>query len=479
MLNKMFFIKKYLTVLILFIFTSGFLFARSPEKESASEIKYIFYFIGDGVGYSHLSLTEAYLANIENRIGVVPLKMTGFPVHGMVNTFAKNRQITGSAAAASSLAYGIKENINNLSYFEGNYKNERSLLQLARENGLKTGVVTNVSIDHATPAAFFANATGRNQYYEIGLQLADSEIDFIGGGGFRNPKGYDNAQKNLYEIMKEKNYHLFTDIYDYSPSHKKLYFFNPVIRGAGDMPYAMDKDREGGYSLTEIVNIGIDFLENDNGFLMIIEGGKIDWAAHRNDAAAIVHDIIDFDNSVKSAYDFLLKYPDETLIIVTSDHETGGLSLGIDQNGYQSNFEKLNYQKISQAALSSKVSRLFRENPNTDIEDVFNFVTEKFFSEDFMFNNYEKEMLTLAVLHYRGEEEVSDAKRRYLYRGYCPISFTCTKIINNRASVGFTTEGHTAAAVPIFSIGQGSRFFGSYLDNTDIPLRIIELMGWE
>lgn len=470
-------IKKFLTVLILFIFTPGILFCKSVDKDAAPEIKYIFYFIGDGLGYSHVSLTEAYLANKEGRIGVVPLKMTGFPVHGMVNTFAKNRQITGSAAAASALAYGLKENVNNISYFESNYKAERSVLYHAGKNGFKTGVITTVSIDHATPAAFFANEPYRSNYYEIGLQLAESEINFLGGGGFRRPEGNDNTQKNLYEILIEHDYYIFSDADENVSDHDKVYFLNPVIHGSGDMPYAMDREMQGGYSLTDFVKTGIEFLENDEGFLMIIEGGKIDWAAHRNDAAALVYDILDFDNSVKVAYEFLLKYPDQTLIIVTSDHETGGLSLGIDKTGYQSNFKALSYQKISQAALSGKISGLFAKNPDVEERKVHQLVMDKFFADGFVLNDKETEKLNTAILHYKKPEMISNVKRRYLYRGYCPISFTCTKIINQRASVGFTTGEHTAAAVPIFSVGTGSKLFGSYLDNTDIPLRIIELLN--
>lgn len=462
-------------IALFFIFVFP-LYASDSQQPHNTKPKYIFYFIADGLGYSHISLAEAYLANIEGRIGAVQLNMCKMPVYGMVNTYSKNRQITGSAAAGTALAYGQKENINNLAYFEGNYSDKKSVLRIAQSNNYSTGVISTVSIDHATPAAFFAHSPSRSNYYDISKFLVDSGIDFIGGGGLRFPKGSEKDMQDIFDILRENEYDILSSITRIDNESNKLYIKNPVLLGAGDMPYAIDRSDQGGYSLEEVFDAGLNYLHGrEKGFFMVIEGGKIDWAAHRNDAATLVYDIIDFDNAVKKAMEFYYNYPDETLIIVTSDHETGGLSLGIGKQGYNSNFEKLSYQKKSQAYFSSKLSDFLKDY--NDFEEIVDFITNEFFKAGFSFTKAEIELLKVAYLHKNDNDLISPELFRELYRGYCPIAFTTNRIINDRAAVGFTTDAHTAAAVPIFSIGVGSELFGGYLNNTDVPLKIIELIN--
>ena len=453
--------------LLLFVFASCNQVSK-PEKNDA-EVKYVFYFIADGLGYSHISLTEAYLANLNNEIGAVSLTMTDFPVHGMVNTFSKNRQTTGSAAAGTAMAYGRKEDINKIAYFDGDFKESKSILQLAADYGYANGLISTVSLNHATPAAFYANAPSRKKYYEIALQLSSSTIDYLGGGGLYKNTGDDLMQLDVYNILLQNGYNIVSQKSDVDYNSGKLYFKSHKLFSEAEMPYAIDnKDKY--YMLKDFLQVGIDFLKGKEKFFIVIEGGKIDWASHENDAATIVNEIIDFDMAVKSAYEFYLKYPDETLIIVSSDHETGGLALGINKNSYETDFAALNLQKISQFELSNKVSVMRRKNKTWS--EILKMIKLEFFDSSIQLNEEEQSMLELAYLHSITPSLIGSFNYRELYGTYCPISFTATRIINNRASVGFTTTYHTAAAVPIFSIGNNSQLFLGSMDNTEIPIKI-------
>lgn len=467
--------KEVYLVIGLLIFSVLFWGCSNDKEESAKVPKYIFYFIGDGMGYSHISLAEAYLANVEGDIGARQLAMTKFPVYGMVNTFSANRQITGSAAAGTALATGYKENIDNVGFFDGKFKDKETILQTAQNKGYKTGLISSVSIDHATPAAFYANSPCRSNYYDIAKQLVGSEINFLGGGGLRNNMGEDNLEPDVFNLLIEDGYEILNNIDELNKENEKTFLVNPVILPSADMPYAIDRAELGGYSLENIVNAGIEFLFDDNGFLMVVEGGKIDWAAHENDAGALIYDIIDFDNSVKMAYEFYKNYPDQTLIIVTSDHETGGLALGIDENRYHSEFGVFSQQRISQSYLANKLEE-FYNNGSLDFSALIEFLDNKFFNEDFSLTPKERARINSAYIHTKNPSTISDSELYTLYKGYCPVAYTCSDIINRRAAVGFTTGYHTAAAVPVFSIGVGSERFAGYLDNTEIALILRQIL---
>jgi alkaline phosphatase len=447
----------------------------SDIKSDKSELKYIFLFIGDGMGYSHISLTEAYLANTEGIISANRLNMTGLPVHGYVNTFSKNSQITCSAAAGTALAYGIKENNNAIAYFDGEYKDKLSILQFAQQSGFKTGIVSSVSLNHATPAAFYANSASRSSYYNIAQQLVDSDINFLGGGGIRNPKDIDNNAEDIYELLEKSGYNIVTDIKDLNKSYDKQYLLNPFIHSDGSMPYAIDRDIEGGFALADFTKSAIQHLFNEDGFFIMIEGGKIDWAAHDNDAAAIIMDMIDFDNAIGYALDFYQQFPDNTLIIVTSDHETGGLTTGLNKNAYKSDFSIVNYQGISLSCIDKTIRQLNQSNFKTILETI----KTDFFKSGFELTEAEIEYLETAYKHKFNPESISKEELDRLYYVYCPISISCIRIINDRASIGFTSFHHTASAVPVFSKGNGAEKFGAYLDNTDIPKIIKSIIGSE
>ncbi|MDD2635883.1 MAG: alkaline phosphatase [Bacteroidales bacterium] len=447
--------------------------------------KYIFLFIGDGMGTNHVNLTQAYLKSINGEIGYQDLTMTTFPISGTCSTFSKSRLITDSGAAGSAIACGKKANTGEISFYDDINESESSpmsIAKIAEANSLKVGIITSVSINHATPAAFYAINESRSNYYKIGKQLAESEFDFFAGGGFKYPKGRKNNNTDLYNICANSGYNHITDITEiptFTKPNDKILFVNPVLWADAEMPYEIDRTEHGGYSLSQIVSAGIDFLDNENGFFMMVEGGKIDWAAHENDAATIVNEVVAFDNAILEAYRFYLEHPDETLIIITADHETGGISLGLGQNGYQSDFALLANQKMSSYQFSSIIKKYKTSNSAYKLDDIIDLANSHLFFDDINLSDYERSQLNDAYMYYFFNETDLDSNQLHnLYGAYNPIATIFTKILQNRASVGFTSWAHTATSVPVYSIGIGAEEFSGNFDNTDISKKIKNIMGW-
>ncbi|MBE9487959.1 MAG: alkaline phosphatase, partial [Bacteroidetes bacterium] len=295
--------------------------------------KYVFLFIGDGMGISHVHITNEYLKITENS----SLLMKSFPSVGVATTNCYERFITDSAAAATALSCGQKTRPGMLGMNPDTMAIE-NVSTVLHEQGKKVGIITTVSLDHATPAGFYAHQPSRDEYYEISSQLSTSGFEFFGGGGILDPKGgevsfEEQAQENGYTIANTVK-----EINDIEKGDDKIIAISPMLQDSKSMVSAIDRE-EGDLTLKNIVEKGVEVLDNEDGFFMMVEGGKIDWLAHANDVAGIINETIDFDNALQVAYDFYLKHADETLIIVTADHETGCLTPGSTFMGYDSNLK--------------------------------------------------------------------------------------------------------------------------------------------
>ena len=425
--------------------------------------KYVFLFIGDGMGISHVKLTEAYLHSLSKDYpGFDALSFDTLPIAGMSTTHANNQLITGSAAAGTALATGHKTNIGRIGKSPDKTETYESIAYKFQDAGYKIGIISSVSINHATPAAFYANQDSRKYYYSIGIDLINSEFDFFGGGGFHKADSLEN--ENLYELAEKAGYQIFRETLnpDSLNAEGNVMLINPVLGSDAEMPYAIDRKFEGGYSLAEITRAGIRHLTSEDGFFMMVEGGKIDWASHENDAATIVHEMIDFDLAIQQALNFYLEHPNECLIIITSDHETGGLSLGNAAGGYDTDFALLKKQQMSYYR-SRKISmdKLFDKSM---IEDIFGI-------DDL--SDWETSMLEQAKHPQDNPDYHMD------YGAYHPYLKTCNNILNLRSGVGFTNWDHTAEPVPVFAIGHNQMLFSGSYDNTDIPKKIMEACGMD
>ena len=359
--------KKFLlfaaSMLIIFLSAQGNTNQSSSKK--ATHPKYVFLFIGDGMGLSHVSMAEAYLSTQKGQISNESISFTRFPVIGLVTTYSANSYITCSSAAGTAMSTGTKTN-NYMLGVDPKGNKLRSISYKIHEKGIPVGIASSVTIDHATPGAFYASSTSRTNYYEIAEQLPKTGFEFFGGGGFVQPKGEKGDQQNIYELISKAGYKIIRGQENLkNKTQKDKVVFLQREGKEGDLPYALDR-KPGDLSLKEVVAAGIEHLYGNKGFFMMAEGGKIDWAAHSNDGKADILEVLDFADAIEVAYQFYLKHPEETLIIVTADHETGGVSLGREK-GYTLSLKELDPQTRSIDSNKSQKEQIKKLNNKANI----------------------------------------------------------------------------------------------------------------
>ena len=347
----------------------------------AQQAKYVFYFIGDGMGVNQVNGTEMYLAEQEGRIGVKPLLFTTFPAGTMATTFSATNSVTDSSAAGTALATGEKT-YNGAVSMDDDKNVLSTVAERAKKAGRKVGIATSVSVDHATPAAFYAHQPNRSRYYEIALDLPKAGFDFYAGSGFLKPTTTADKKEapNVFPIIEEAGYTIARGLDEYkekAADAKKMILIQKEGAEPSCLPYAIDHE-EGDLTLPEITESAVSFLSKGNkkGFFLMVEGGKIDWACHSNDPVTVFEEVIDLDNAVRVAYEFYKKHPKETLIVVTADHETGGMGLGIGK--YELHLKSLLNQKQSQDLLSKAITDLRKDKAGkASWNEIKDLLTEK------------------------------------------------------------------------------------------------------
>ena len=432
----------------------------------ANAQKYVFLFIGDGMGQTDIDLYEAYLAEKDGKDGFEQSNISKIPLLSMCSTVCKNRRITDSGAAGSAIACGQKFNVGEISYSESGSQ-PKSIAKFAKEKGMKVGIISTAPMNHATPAAFYANQPTRKNYYQIGLQLAESNFDFFGGGGLLKQTGNKKEEKDLMTIYQEAGYLTFTStkaISSLKSHNTKVIFTNETLDRDASMPYKIDREDSPNSSLAEIVNTAITHLDNPKGFFMMVEGGKIDYAAHDNDAATMIGEMEDFDEAVGEAYKFYLQHKNETMIIITADHETGGVSLGIADNGYESDFGILAKQKMSMSKFASIIKKQTKNEESVSMKDYSDLASKYFMGIEMDFSSDEQAILNeaFAAVNVKNNRAKSEVKSRY--NGNNPMAYAYCQIMNRKASVGFSTNSHTCAKVPVYAVGTTTPIY----DNTEI-----------
>ncbi|MEA3504151.1 MAG: alkaline phosphatase [Bacteroidota bacterium] len=453
------------------------------ESYKGPHAKYVFLFIGDGMGLAQVNATEAYLASLKNEIGITKLNMSKYDIQSYMTTFAENRYITGSAAAGTALATGEKTSINTISMNGDRTKSLKTVAEMAKESGHKVGIITNVYINHATPAVFYAHVPSRGNYYDIGLQLTNSDFDYFGGGDIKYSTGRKHDKKDIKKIAAEKGYKYVNtkeEILSLNKNSGKVIAVNPRLFGGGAMPYAIDiNDKD--ISLAGFVEKGIEVIDNKEGFFMMVEGGKIDWACHGNDAATTIQGVLGLDRAVDVAEEFYKKHPDETLIIVTADHETGGMSVGYRHTHYESYYARLKNQTISNVQFGRVLDKLTKNGATPSYLQVFA-LTEKYFGfnidKDMMLTDKEEKALKKAYrIQFLGEEDTAEKDAMALsYTGDKPYAAVCVQLMNHKAGISFSSNSHTGIPVPVRAKGVGAELFNTYLDNTDITKNIMKIM---
>lgn len=459
--------------------------SSAGEYYSGKTAKYIFLFIGDGMGIAQKMSTEAITGE--------KLVFDDFPVQGITTTQANNRFIIGSAAAATAMSSG---QITNIGMIGMSPKGEhvKTIAEIARDKGQKVGIISSVSIDHATPAAFYAHVPKRSQYHYIDHALATSGFDYFAGGGLKDPKGTRKgvtSKGDALSAIKRAGYKIVSNRSEFenlSSNNKKVLAYNEWLQDSGATPYEIDR-RTQDISLAEFTAKGIELLNNPKGFFMMVEGGKIDWACHANDAKAAVMDTVAFNNAVKEAVEFYKQHPEETLIVVTGDHETGGMTLGFAGTKYESHFDVLAAQKVSFEKFTQEVMEPFKTaaNGKNTFEDLKPQITKNFglkFS-----GNSEKDALVLKPYEIAKLQEGfmqsmaghlvknNSPQAAILYGGYDPLVVAVTHIINNKAGLAWTSFKHTGTPVVTSAMGVGAPSFKNSYHQSEIAKKIMAVMG--
>lgn len=496
---------------ILCIFLSIFIFvflmvgcgsepkASTPKNETSvvakdtNKPKYVFMFIGDGM--SHVQINAAQILKGNNKpgeISIKSLKFTQFPVVGSAMTYDSTSFCPDSASTATAYSTGEKTHSGVLGMKVDKKTVAPSITEQLKKDGKKIGVISTVSLDHATPAAYYAHSESRNSYYDISLQLAKSNFDYFAGGELKQPKGKEKNKEDAYGIIEKSGYKIARtkdEIKSLNSSSGKVYAISPELQDGGAMPYSIDA-KEGDLTLSDFVKKGTEVLDNEKGFFLMCESGKIDWACHANDAMSAIDDVVEFDKAIEEAVGFAKKHPDETLIVVTGDHETGGMTIGYATTGYSTAFDILNNQKMSYVAFDKMFSEMKKSKPNLTFEETMPTITEKF---GFIAPNDEKakdeKNKSMVLSEYELKklkdgfaETMSESEKRsksddayVLYGGYEPFSVSLTHILNNKAGIGWTSYSHTGTPVPVYAYGAGAEKFNGSYDNTDVYKKLIEL----
>ena len=267
-------------------------------------------------------------------------------------------------------------------------------------------------------------------------------------------------------------------------STAKAIIIDEHLADSDAMAYELDRT-EDMWSLADYVAKGIEVLSDDeDGFFMMCEGGKIDWACHANDAASTIHDTQALADAVQVAIDFAAEHPEETLIVVTGDHETGGLTIGFAGTDYDTYLDLLESQKISFAKYDSDYVAAYKENKTSfedvlaDIEELFGLKVEGEEGDKLVLTAYELEQLRAAYEKSINGTAASqyDQEEYVLYGTYEPLSVTITHIINNKSGISFTSYSHTGLPVAVLAHGVNAEVFNGYYDNTEIYDKLADML---
>ncbi len=291
-------------------------FMSLPDFAPGKPAKNVILLIGDGMGLSQIS--AAMYAN-NNR-----LTLEEFPYVGFIKTHPQDELITDSAAGATAFACGVKT-FNGALGLTADTIPCLTILEETRHLGMASGLIATATIVHATPAAFYAHQDSRISYEAIARELVNAGVDLIIGGGSQYFNNRSSDRVNLYEELRNRNYF----VSDYTLDDLLRVPFNPN-RGfayftAETQPPTAVQNRT---YLTLATRYAAKYLaqRNDKGFFLMVEGSQIDWKCHHNEGREVIREILDFDSAVREALLFA-KDRDDTLVIVTADHETGGLAL--------------------------------------------------------------------------------------------------------------------------------------------------------
>ena len=477
--------------------------AIRSEGETMTAPKYVFLFIGDGMTYPQFQTASAYLSINADKDTILTtsemLNFMKFPVSGSATTYDSTSFCPDSASTATSIASGHKTYSGVLNMNEAKNKTYTTIAESLKAAGYKIGIISSVNLNHATPAAFYAHQASRNNYYEIGLELIASNFDYFAGGALLKPTGdkSEDVQPDLYDLATAGGYKVVktqAEAQALTADAGKAIVIAEDLADSNSMNYEIDR-ADTAWALKDYVQQGITMLNNDKGFFMMVEGGKIDWACHANDAGSTIHDTIALADAVQVAIDFASEHPDETLILVTGDHETGGLSIGYAGTNYNTYLKNINYQTISYAKYDADYVAKYVESKTAfadamkDVAALFGLVmpdqADTAANKTLVLTDYEVAELKKAYdITLKGGfgtdangKSLQTAEEYIQYGTYTPFSVTVTHLLNNKSGINFSSYSHTGLPAAVYASGVGQELFVGGYDNTDIYNKMAQLLG--
>jgi alkaline phosphatase len=454
------------------IVVASWLVAKSGAGQSqAASPKYVFLFLADGGGIAHLEITRQYNRQVHNEGMVISDKIMQEGSVGLMTTHAANSLSTDSAAAATALASGCKAKIGALGVCaDGSVPS--TVMEHAKQRGMRIGLVTNSTVYDASPAAFVCHVPNRRHFASIIDRYLELEPDVILGGGREHfiPKSQPGSRRadetDAIAAFQKKGYqHVSNKLELERTSHGKLL----GLFSDKEMSFEIERDKNSEPSVYDMTRAAIRHLHDNNphGFFAFIENENIDSASHLSDVASVIHDYREFDRAVALAYEFYKKYPRETLILVTSDHETGGLGFTMALKDLSST--KIDNQvaatgadlkKLQSITISlQKASRILGPAPTAEAVDR---LMRDYFSG-----------FTLAPEF----KEAIIARRppwRTLYID--PTAHALGLMIANNTQAYWQTSSHTNHPVAVAALGAGAERFKGYYDNADFGKKLLALL---
>ena len=463
--------------------------------------KYVFVFIGDGMSYPQIQSAAYYTG--KDAAGIVDvvkksenpsdspemkaLSFYQFPIAGSASTYDATSFAPDSASTATSIFTGYKTHSSSINVDITKKIKYRTIAeQLRDQKKYKIGVISTVNLNHATPAATYAHQASRKSNYPIGQELVSSNFEYFAGGALMDPQDKNKDKTSIYDLAKNAGYKVCFDQKSAAAlkNGDKALVIAETLADSDSMSYDNDR-KEGEWALRDYVRKGIEVLDNKTGFFMMVEGGKVDWACHANDARSSIADTLALSEAVEEAISFYNKHPKETLILVTADHETGGLAIGYAGTDYNLFFRTLDSQKISYAKFDSDYVSAYKKN-GTSFEAVIKDV-EKLFglkmpgadgsnkNGGLVLTDYELSRIKTAYEKTIKNDNNRSQMEYDIYGTYEPLTITITHILNAKSGLGWTSNSHTGLPVPVFALGAGQEEFKGFYDNTEIYKKLAKL----
>ncbi|MFZ0370865.1 MAG: alkaline phosphatase [Halobacillus sp.] len=432
----------------------------SASEHEEKDVKNVIFMVGDGMGPSY---TTAY-RYLKDNPETMKMEDTAFDPHlaGMQSVYSadpyhdggeddEKENIPDSAATATSMSSGEKT-YNGAIAVDLEKEKTKTVLEGAKEEGMATGLVATSQINHATPAAYGTHDEDRNNYNDIADDYYDDmiqgehKVDVLLGGG---TDFFERDDRDLTKEFQKDGYDYVTSTDELmnTSSDQILGLFAPV-----GLEKAIDRPEEQP-SLEQMTETALETLSKDeDGFFLMVEGSQIDWAGHDNDIVSAMSEMEDFDKAFQKVIEFA-KQDEETLVVTTADHSTGGFSIG-EGGPYKWDPEAIEAAKHTPDYMARQIVE-----EGAEVESVLH--------DNIEFELKDKEIQSVKDAMKNAAEEEKMVE----------VDNAIEAIFNERSGTGWTTSGHTGVDVPVYAYGPGSDMFSGFIDNTDNAENIFKLLG--